>query len=71
MHDAGVGRHDLEIAEGGLAPAQEHIAFAVAIELDLVVVLEGARRAVLVDLHRVIDHELGGRERIHPLRITA
>ena len=64
-------RYDLEVAEGGLAPAQEHVALAVAVELDFVVLLEGLRRAVLVDLHGVIDHELGGRERIYPLRIAA
>ncbi len=40
MHDAGVRRHHLEIAESGLAPAQEHIAFAVALELYFVVVLQ-------------------------------
>ncbi len=71
VDDAGVRRHDFEIAERRLAPAQEHVALAVAVEFDLVVVLERARRAVFVDLHRVIDHELGGRQRIHPLRITA
>ena len=71
MHDAGVGRHHLEIAERGLAPAQEHVALAVAAEFDLVVVLERVRGAVFVDLHRVIDHQLGGRERIHALRIAA
>jgi hypothetical protein len=38
VHDAGVGRHDLEVAEGALAPAQERIALAIALELDAVVV---------------------------------
>jgi hypothetical protein len=37
VHDAGVGRHDLEVVERRLAPAQERIALAVALELDLVV----------------------------------
>src|SRR3981189_495413 len=39
MNDPGVGRHDLEIAERRLSPAQEHVAFAVAVELDFIVVL--------------------------------
>ena len=34
VHDAGVRRHHLEIAERGLAPAQERVALAVARELD-------------------------------------
>ena len=34
MDDAGVGRHDLEVAERRLAPAQERVALAVALELD-------------------------------------
>ena len=33
MHDAGVGRHDGEIAKGGLSPAQEGIALFVADEI--------------------------------------
>ena len=71
MHDAGVRRHHLEIAESGLAPAQEHVALAVAAELDLVVVLERIGGAVLVDLHRMIDDQLRGRERVDALRIAA
>jgi hypothetical protein len=71
MHDAGVRRHHLEVAERGLAPAQEHVALAVALELDFVVVLQRVGGAVFVDLHRVIDHQLGGRQRIDLLRIAA
>ena len=71
MHDAGVGRHDLEVAERGLAPAQERVALAVARELDSVLCGERAGRAVLVDLHRVVDHQLGGRERVHALGVAA
>ena len=33
--DAGAGRHHAEIVERGLAPAQERVALAVALELDL------------------------------------
>ena len=71
MHDAGVGRHHLEIAERGLSPAQERIALAVALELDAVVVGQRARGAVLVHLHRVVDDQLGGRQRIDVLGIAA
>ena len=44
VNDAGVGRHDLEVAEGRLAPAQERIALAVARELDRVVAAAANRR---------------------------
>ena len=71
VHDAGVRRHHLEIAECGLAPAQERVALAVALEFDLVVGRERARAAVVVHLHRVIDDQLGGIQRIDLLRIAA
>ncbi len=71
VDDAGVGRHDLEVAEGALAPAQEGIAFAVTLELDAVVVGQRVLGAVLVHLHRVVDHKLCWRQRIHLLRVAA
>src|SRR5262245_16550778 len=71
VHDAGVRRHHLEVAERGLAPAQERIALAVALELDLVVRGQRARMAVVVDLHRMIDDQLGGIQRIDALGIAA
>ena len=40
--DAGAGRHDAEIVERGLAPAQECVALAVALVFQLDVLLEGA-----------------------------
>ena len=43
MHDAGVRRHDLEIAERFLAPAQEDVAFAVALKFQVGVGAEGER----------------------------
>ena len=43
VHDAGARRDDLELVEGGLAPAQELVALAVALVLDLDVALEGVR----------------------------
>ena len=59
VHDPGVGRHDGEVLEGVLAPAQERVALAVALELELGVAREGVARAEHVDLHRVVDDELG------------
>ena len=71
MHDAGVGRHHREVAERRLAPAQERVALLVAREFDGGVGRERAGEAVLIDLHGVIDHELGGVERVDALGIAA
>ena len=60
VHDAGVRRHDAEVFERRLAPAQERIAFLVAVELDLVVEIQRVGRAVTIHLHRMVDDELGG-----------
>ncbi len=71
MDDAGVRRHDLEVLERALAPAQERVALLVALELDRVVLGEGLRGAEVVHLHRVVDHELGGGQRIDHRRLAA
>jgi hypothetical protein len=71
VHDARVGRHRLEVLEGRRSPAQEGIALLIARELDLGVLLEGRQRAEVIDLHRVIDHELDRLQRIDLLRIAA
>ena len=62
--DAGVRRHHGEVVERGLAPAQERVALLVALELELGVALEGEPLGELVDLDRVVDHELGRHERV-------
>ena len=64
VDDAGVRRDDLEVLEGGLAPAQERVALLVALELLLGVDAEGVARAELVDLHGVVDDELDRHERV-------
>jgi hypothetical protein len=62
--DAGVGRHHLEVVERLLAPAQEGVALAVALELELRVALEGEPLREHVHLDRVVDHELHRDERV-------
>src|SRR5690606_34573481 len=71
VHDAGVRRHDLEVVEGLLAPAQELVALAVALELDLVVPAQRVHGTVEVDLHRVVDDQFGRGQRVDLLRVTA
>ena len=58
VHDAHARRHDAEGAERALGPAQQQVALAVALVLALDVVRVGLQRAGLVDLHRVVDHEV-------------
>ena len=71
VDNASVRRDDFEIPKCRLSPAQEPIAFDVALELNLVVRRQGVRGAVLVDLHRVVNYELRGREWVDSLRIAA
>ena len=71
VHDAGVGRHDAEIAERVLAPAQKRVPLTIARKLELGIQLEGIGTREIVDLHRVIDHELDRLQRIDAIRIAA
>ena len=71
MHDAGVRRDDLEAVECLLAPLEECIAFLVTPELKLRIEREGVVRAEMIDLHRMVDDQLGGLERIDLARVAA
>ena len=64
-------RHHAEIVEGHLAPAQELIALAVALELLGHVLAEGIGAAEGVHLHRVVDDEVDGDQRIDALGVAA
>ena len=68
VDDPGVRWHDAEVLEGVLAPAQEGVALAVPLELLLGVDLEGRRPAERIDLHGVVDDQLGGEERVDAAR---
>ena len=71
MADAGRRRHDAEVVEGRLSPAQELVALLVALELALGVDLEGALVAERVDLDRVVDHEVDRDQRVDLRRVGA
>ena len=71
MNDPGFGWHDFEVLERLLPPAQKAIPFLVATVLHVGVVLEGQLRAEVVHLHRMIDDQLDGLERVDPLRVAA
>ena len=71
MDDAGAGRHDPQVAERRLRPAQELVALAVALVLALDVERERAGAAALVDLDGVVDDEVGRDERVDARGIAA
>ena len=64
VDDAGAGRHHLEVPERLLAPAQERVALAIALELDRGVAGERVMGAEPIDLQRMVDDELHRRERV-------
>lgn len=59
VDDAGSRRHHAEVLEGLLPPAQEPVAFPVALVFDVHVDLDGVLYAVGVDLHRMVDDHVG------------
>ena len=69
--DAGRRRHDAEVVEGLLAPLEERVALAVALEVALGVDGEGALVAEGVDLDRVVDHEVDVDQRVDRGRVAA
>ena len=71
VHDADRRRNDLEILERLLAPLEELVALAVALEFLFDVVQQRERVGVFVDLHAVVDDEIDRHERIDLLRIAA
>ena len=71
MHDARPRRDHAKALEGLLAPAQELVALAVALELPGHVEQERGVRAELVDLHGVVDHEVDGLLWVDPRGVAA
>jgi len=55
VDDARSGRHDAQVAEGGLSPAEQPISLAVALVLARDVEGEGVGCAVAIDLDGVVD----------------
>ncbi len=71
MADPGAWRHDPEVVERVLAPPEENITLVVPLELALHVDQKGRVGAILVDLNRVVDHQVHRLHRIDLLGITA
>ena len=71
VDDADAGRHDLEGVEGLLAPLEELVALAVAVELEVEVFLQRVRAAGEIHLHGVVHDEVHGDERLDHFRVLA
>ena len=65
------GRHHPEVVEGPLGELEQLVALPVALELQLDVELERPRRAVGVDLDRVVDDQVAGHDRVDPVGVAA
>ena len=50
---------------------RKRVALAVALELDIDVLLQRVGTGEDVDLHRVVDHQIDRHQRVHLLRIAA
>ena len=71
VHDAGIRRHDAEVLEGGLTPAQKRVSLLVALEFQQRIETECVLRSELVHLHGVVDDQVGGNQRVRELRVGA
>ena len=71
MANPGARRHHAEAAEGLLPPAQKSVAFVVTLHFQADVVFEGLVVAEAVDGHRVVDHQVDRRKRVHLRGIPA
>src|SRR5205823_9759044 len=71
VHDADPRRHDLERVERLHAPLHELVTLGVALEFDLHVEVERIPGAVVIDLHRMVDDEIDGHQRLDQLRVPA
>ena len=69
--DAGAGRHDAEVAEGALAPAQELVALAITGEFHLDILAHGVGLARAVHHHRMVDDQIDRHQRVDLPRVAA
>ena len=71
VDDSGIWRHHAEIAERGLAPAEQDVALAIALEFEERIEVERIRSAEVIHLDGVVDHQVGGQQRIGAAGIAA
>ena len=71
VDDADAGRDHFEGIEGLLAPFEELVALAVAVEFEVEVFLQRVGAAGVIDLHGVVDDEIDGDQRLDHFRVLA
>ncbi len=71
MANAGIRRNHFEILKRRLTPAQERITFHVALKLQFRIQAECIDIPKIIHLHGMVNHQLGGKQRIDALRIAA
>ena len=71
VHDPGSGRHHAVVLEGLLGPAQQGVALPVALVLARHILLEGVAGPEEVDLHGVVDDQVGRHQRADARRVAA
>src|SRR5690606_4585734 len=69
--DAGTGRHHAEVGKVLLCPAQEAVAPAVALELQIEICFDCIGCAVVIDHYGVVDNQVGLDHRHDALRVAA
>src|SRR5579871_865350 len=70
MNNAHVRRHNFEIVESRLSPAQKDVALAVALELQKSVGVKSIAAGKFIHLHRMVNYKFGGLQRIDQLWIA-
>src|SRR6266487_6807670 len=70
VHNTRSRRYDAEIAESLLAPAQQGIALTITLVLTFHVAVERQDRTKAIHLHRMVNHQVSGYQRINLLRIA-
>ncbi len=71
MNNADAGWNYLEGIECLHAPLHEFVTFAVTLEFQFHIQLESIRAVVIVNLHRVIHHEVNRNQRLDDFRVAA
>jgi len=70
VHDARPRRHDAEVLEVLLRPAQQRVALAIALVLACDIGAKGEGRAEEVHLHRVVDDQVRGHQRVDAVGVA-
>src|SRR5688572_28772464 len=64
VHDSDIWRHAAEVIEGPLTPPQKLVSFPIPLEFHFDILFQRVRRTKEVNLHRMVDDQIDGNERI-------